>query len=128
MKNYILIFSVLFFVACKPQKSVSTTSTAQSSVTIAKKGMKMFGKIVVKSKASGPRSETPVLYFDNGISYLINFSESNVTKSEVKKYSYKEIDILGEIKSGKVAVQSKDQSKEGATMKEGQYIVIYKIL
>lgn len=95
----------------------------------ANKGMKMHGQITVKSEPSADgKSESPVLYFDNGVAHLINFTESKVSQSEIKQYVYKNIDLIGEIKTGKTPSQNQNFKKEEQTVEEVQYIVIYKIL
>jgi hypothetical protein len=129
MKNFILIVSSILLFSCTPQKNV--TSSGGNSVTskTTNKGMRMHGKVITKSEtAADGKSEYPVLYFDNGVAYLINFAESKVSKEDIQQYVYKDIDIFGEIKSGNIAIQSKDYKNEEQSVKETRYIIIYKIL
>lgn len=129
MKNLILIVCSILFFSCAPQKKVLSGGGTSSLSKPSNLGMKMYGKVVVKSNvSSGENTEIPVLYFDNGVSYLINFSESKVSKAEIQQYVYKDIDIVGEIKKGKIPSQNQQPQREEAFIKEGSYIVIYKIL
>jgi len=129
MKNFILIVSSILLIACTPQKKVTSAGSSSTMSKPSNKGMKMHGDIVVKSEPSADgKSELPVLYFDNGVAHLISFGESKVSKAEIQQYVYKNIDIIGEIKTGKTPSQSQNLKKEEQTVEEGQYIVIYKIL
>lgn len=127
MKNFILIVSLLL-IACSPQKNVSNRAGVNHSKSTFK-GMKMYGKVVAKSTTSiGNKSEEAALYFDNGVSYLINFSASTVSKAELQSKIYQDIDIIGEIKTGFSPSQNQNSKREGQSEEEGQYIVIYKVL
>jgi len=61
----------------------------------------MYGKIVIQPELSvDGQSELPVLYFDNGIAYLISFRGSKVSKAAIQQDINKDIDIVGELKIG----------------------------
>ncbi len=125
-KLFIILTPVLLF-ACTAQEAATTSSSETKTETTSRK---MFGKVVVKSLPDNDsQTTTPILYFDlNGAEYFIKISEGTVKKETIQKYTYKEIDILGEIKMGHWSsggVQEKDE--ENAVLEEGEYIVIYKI-
>jgi len=127
MRSIIIIILSFILFACSAQDA-ATTSSSTSKTEASRR--KMFGKVVVKSLPNNDsQTTTPVLYFDlNGAEYFIKISEGTVKKEMIQKYTYKEVDILGEIKTGlwsSGAVQAKDE--ETADIEEGEYIVIYKI-
>jgi len=125
MKKILLAISTIFLFSCSPQKNVSNNN-ALGELKTSNNGMKMYGKVVVKSKTlSSGKSETPVLYFDNGLPYIISLTESKVSEKELRSKVYQEIDIVGEIKTGQ---SNQNLKKKEETTKEDGYIVIYKIL
>ncbi len=129
MRNLLFLLIVGLMASCTPQKSVSSGSSSVGG-EINKQGSKMYGKVVVKSVSTGT-SEKPVLYFDrDGVEFFINIPAGKVSKADIQKYVYKNIDVIGEIKTGAFSssgnVTRSASESEGA--EEGAYIVIYKIL
>ncbi|MGB0888233.1 MAG: hypothetical protein ACPGSL_08935 [Vicingaceae bacterium] len=132
MKNVILILSSILLIACTSQKKVTNT-TATANVTNQKKESKMYGKVVVKSKPSNNgNSEMPVFYFNmSGVDYRINFKKSKVSKTEIQKYLFKDIDVLGETKvnvATNTPLTNGASEEENQKVEEGLSIVIYKII
>jgi len=130
MKNFILIASSILFFSCTPQKNVTSSTTTSSSVSDqTSKGVEMYGRVIVKSKPSANgQSEVPSYYFDDGVSYQINFAKSKVSKADVQKYLNKDIDIVGEVKIGDVSSSNLTKSQVESSSKEESYIIIYSIL
>ena len=130
MRNIFFLFAATFFLACSPQKSTSSSGSVSEGTIVKKQGIKMYGKIIVKSVSNGT-TEKAQLYFDrNGVEYFINIPVGKVSESELKKYIYKEIDVLGEIKTGKYfkGDTRTRSTQESIPNQEGQYLVIYKVL
>ncbi|MGB0881914.1 MAG: hypothetical protein ACPGSO_03095 [Vicingaceae bacterium] len=122
MKNFILVISAIFLIACGNQKSANLAKEAPKAVSL-------YGKVVLKSQAdANGEFAVPVLYFDDGDAYFINFEESKVEKKELEKHVFQEIEIVGIIKKGKTPLKSQYPEKEGVTIKEGKYIVVQNIL
>ena len=60
---------------------------------------------------------------------FVNFSESQITKEDVKGVLFKEIDIRGEIKEGTIYLSTTtDGKKERAPNTEGIYVVVFEII
>ncbi|MEJ6736114.1 MAG: hypothetical protein QNK84_03640 [Flavobacteriales bacterium] len=129
MRNFLYIVITILIASCSPQKLTSSSSPS-SGTEIKNLGSKIYGKVIVKSVSKGT-TETPVLYFDTyGVEYFIDFSSSKVTKAEISKFVYKDIDVLGEIKTeGFSTTQSKTrEEQENGVKHKRNTIVIYKIL
>ena len=129
MRSFFFLFIVLILVSCVSQKPVLNADSVVGT-EIKKQGSKMYGKIVIKSVSKGTK-EMPTFYFDrNGVEFFINIPEGKVAKEEIQKYVYKDIDIIGEIKTGALST-SKNQTRseqENNSKQDGAYIVIYKII
>ena len=129
MRNLFSLFIVVLICSCSPQKPVSGSSSVGVTQTNSK-GSKMYGKVVVKSVSDG-NSEMPVLYFDrDGVEFYINIPAGKVSKPDIQKHLYKNIDVIGEIKTGSYSSDGKQMSstREGKDSEEGAYVVFYKIL
>jgi hypothetical protein len=130
-KMLILVFTISLF-ACKPQENTTSGGGLKSSSNI-KKANTLYGKFIVKSaQESDPNAQTltPEYYFNySGLDYFVNFSESQITKEDVKGVLFKEIDIRGEIKEGTIYLSTTtDGKKERAPNTEGIYVVVFEII
>jgi hypothetical protein len=129
MRNLFFFVLVVFIASCTQQKAVSLDAVSDSG-EVKKKGMKMYGKIVVQSVVKDGL-EMPVLYFErDGVAFFINIPLGKVSKSEIQKHVYKDIDVVGEIKNGPLSSSfSKTRSgNENQQQAEGPYVILYKIL
>jgi len=128
IRNFLYIVIAILIASCSPQKL--TSSIYSSGTEIKNLGSKIYGKVIVKSVSKGI-TEMPELYFDTyGVEYFIDFSSSKVTKAEIRKFVYKDIDVLGEIKmEGFSTTQSKTREEQENELKhKGNTIIIYKVL
>ncbi|MFB0925736.1 MAG: hypothetical protein QMB65_10745 [Vicingaceae bacterium] len=131
MRNIFFLFSLALIASCSPQKNISSEGTS-TGTSIKKEGSRMYGKVIVKSKPSlDGKSEIPELFFDrDGVEFFINIPLGKVSKADIRKHVYKNIDILGEIKTGafSTTVSKSRSGEENKPTQEGAYLVIYKIL
>jgi hypothetical protein len=131
MRNLFFFLLVAFIFSCSPQKPASGGVTS-TGVEVKKHGAKMYGKVVIKSKMSEDgMKEIPELFFDRGgVEFFINIPAGKVSKADIQKHVFKDIDILGEIKTGAFSssVAQSRSGEENKPVQEGAYVVIYKIL
>ncbi len=130
-KFIIYVFSITLLLSCKVQENdYNTVNSTTSSTT---KSNKMYGKIIVKSSATNNANtmyEMPEYYFNSyGVDYYIKFQECKVSKEKIMQYLNKEIDIRGEIRTGKTKLsKQKTKSKISDMETEMNYIIINEIL
>jgi hypothetical protein len=129
MRNLTLLILIVLIGSCSSQKTASRNSST-SELKTQKQGSKMYGKVVVKSVLQEGK-EVPFYYFDiQGVEYLIKYAFGKVTKSDIQKYQYKDIDVLGELGMGIIGTSETKKSIgiETSGGEEERIIIIYEIL
>lgn len=145
MKNFILIVSSIFLLACTSQKEVSSIGAGASNssqIKEKKKGRKIYGvvaKMYLKEVIKGKGLKTvekPRLSFqvDNEY-YFIKISSSKVTEEKLKSLTGKKIGVrgklIGEGFGGEALtgiISKKEGSLGGAKGNDIGEILIYEIL